>query len=102
MKMEKIDMILGQIIKDFPYPTRTCPYCNKNLVVVNAVHWHEDRYQYKALYFCAYSKCPVYDEGAKKAYARIVYSSEDAAAYFWRVQIPVQRWEQADVVSIYE
>ena len=54
------------------------------------------------LYFCSNAKCSVYDEGAKQAYARIVYSSEDAAHYFWKVKIPVQRWEQEDVVSIYE
>ena len=95
-------MIIGRIIKDFPYPTKICPYCFKELKIVNAVHWEEDPYQYKALYLDPNPECPVYDEGAKKAYARIVYSSEDAAAYFWRVQIPVQRWEQADVVSIYE
>lgn len=95
-------MILGQLIKDFPYPVRTCPYCNKNLVVVNAIHWHEDKFQYKALYFCSNSKCSVYNEGAKQAYARIVYSSEDAAHYFWKIRIPVQRWEQEDVVTIYE
>ena len=102
MMMEMKEMILGQVIKDFPYPIRICPYCNRNLVVVNAIHWQEDNHQYKALYFCSFANCSVYDEGAKKAYARIIYSSEDAAHYFWRVEFPVQRWEQADVVSIYK
>jgi hypothetical protein len=42
-------MIIGRIIKDFPYPTKICPYCFKELKIVNAVHWEEDPYQYKAL-----------------------------------------------------
>lgn len=95
-------MIFGQVIKDFPYPKSICPYCSKYLVVVNAVHWAEDRYQYKALYFCSNGSCSVYDEGAKKAYAKIYYSSDDAYHAFHRVEIPVQRWAQSDVVSIYQ
>lgn len=95
-------MILGGKIKDFPYPDRTCPYCNKILTVVNAVHLHTDKFQYKALYFCSNFECPVYDDGARKAYARIVYSSDDAYHAFHRVEIPVQRWNKEDLVSYYK
>lgn len=94
--------ILGGKIKDFPYPDRSCPYCNKLLYVVNAIHLFEDKYQYKALYFCTNAKCRVYNEGARKAYARIVYSSEDAFHAFHRVEIPVQRWSKEDLVSYYQ
>lgn len=95
-------MIMGQVIKDFPYPVRTCPFCLKELVVVNAIHWEQDKYQYKALYFCDNAKCPVYDEGARKAYARVVYSSEDAFQYFYDIEMPVQRWNQEKLVSFYK
>lgn len=95
-------MILGRIIPDFPYPTKTCPYCNAILQVVNAIHWDQDQYQYKALYLDPNPKCPVYDEGAMKAYARIYYSSEDAFEYFRDIKIPVQRWNRDDLYSVYQ
>lgn len=94
--------ILGGKIKDFPYPDRSCPYCNKLLYVINAIHLQEDKFQYKALYFCTNAGCRVYDEGARKAYARIIYSSEDAFEAFHRVEIPVQRWSKEDLVSYYQ
>lgn len=95
-------MIMGRLIKDFPYPTKTCPYCNSILKVVNAIHWDEDKYQFKALYLDPNPNCPVYDEGARQAYARIYYSSEDAFAAFRDIKIPVQRWNQEDLYSIYQ
>lgn len=95
-------MILGRVIKDFPYPVKTCPYCNKELTVVNAIHWEMDKYQFKALYLDPNPKCPVYDEGARKAYARIYYSSEDAFEAFRDIKIPVQRWTQENLYSIYQ
>lgn len=95
-------MLIGRVIKDFPYPEKRCPYCNSKLVVVNAVHWHEDNFQYKALYLDPNGNCPVYDEGTMKAYARIYYSSEDAYASFHNVKIPVQRWNREDLLTIYK
>lgn len=95
-------MILGSVIKDFPYPAKICPYCNKELVVVNAIHYENDKYHYKALYLDPNPNCPVYDEGALKAYARIYYSSEEAFWYYQNVSIPVQRWEQKDLYTIYK
>lgn len=95
-------MILGRVIKDFPYPVKLCPYCNSQLVVVNAIHWDQDKYQYKALYLDPNGSCPVYDEGAMKAYARIYYSSEDAFEAFRDIKIPVQRWSREDLYSVYQ
>lgn len=95
-------MILGKVIKDFPYPVKVCPYCFKELKVVNAIHWQGDDWQFKALYLDANPRCPVYDEGAMQAYARIYYSSEDAYEYFANIQIPVQRWNQEDLYTIYK
>jgi len=97
-----IGNIVGGKIKDFPYPDKSCPYCNKILFVVNAIHLYQDKFQYKALYFCHNPQCRAYDEGARKAYARIVYSSEDAFHSFHRVEIPVQRWSKEDLVSFYQ
>lgn len=95
-------MILGRVIKDFPYPVKTCPYCNTKLVVVNAIHWEKDPYQFKAVYLDPNPQCPVYDEEALQAYARIYYTSEDAFEYFRDVKIPVQRWTKDELYSIYQ
>lgn len=94
-------MIIGRVIPDFPYPEKICPFCFKKLVVVNAVHY-EDKYHFKALYLDSNPNCPVYDEGARKAYAKVYYSSEEAFEYFRDVKIPVQRWTQEDLYTIYE
>ena len=94
-------MIIGRVIPDFPYPEKICPYCFKPLIVVNAIQ-SEDQYHYKALYLDNNPKCPVYDEGARKAYARIYYSSEEAFEYYRDVKIPVQRWSQEDLYTIYK
>lgn len=95
-------MLLGRVIKDFPYPEKTCPYCNSILTVVNAIHYENDKYHFKALYLDPNPKCPVYDEGARKAYARVYYSSEEAFEYFRDVKIPVQRWTQENLYTIYQ
>lgn len=94
-------MIIGRVIQDFPYPDKTCPYCNSILKVVNAIHYENDKYHYKALYLDPNPRCPVYDEGAMKAYARVYYSSEEAFEYFRDVKIPVQRWTQENLYTIY-
>lgn len=96
------EVVMGRVIPDFYYPVKICPYCMKELKVVNAIHWSGDIYQYKALYLDPNPDCPVYDEGARQAYARIFYSSEDAFAYFQNIGIPVQRWDRDDLYSYYK
>ena len=59
-------MLLGGLKKDFPYPDKVCPYCNWVLVPVNAIHWQEDIYQYKALYLDKNPNCSAYNEGQGK------------------------------------
>lgn len=95
-------MLLGRVIKDFPYPTKTCPFCNAILQVVNAIHYENDKYHFKALYLDPNPNCPVYDEGVRKAYARIYYSSEEAFEYFRDVNIPVARWGRDDLLTYYK
>jgi hypothetical protein len=94
-------MILGRVIPDFPYPEKVCPYCNKVLTVVNAIHYENDKYHFKALYLDPNPNCSVYDENAKRAYARVYYSSEEAFEYFRDIKIPVQRWTQQYLYTIY-
>lgn len=96
------EIVMGRLIENFPYPEKFCPYCFKLLKIVNAIHWEKDIQQYKALYLDANPECPVYEEGARKAYARIVYSSEDAFNAFRDIGIPVQRWEREDLYSYYK
>jgi hypothetical protein len=94
--------ILGGKIDDFPYPEKICPFCFKKLVVVQAIHLSTDKYQYKALYLDANSECPVYDEGVRKAYARMYYTSDDAYVAFHDVSMPVYRWGRSELVSYYK
>lgn len=94
--------LIGNIIKDFPYPEKVCPYCNTVLKIVNAVHWQEDPYHFKALYLDPNPDCPVYDENARSAYARVYYSSDEAFNTFENVYIPVQRWNQKELYSYYK
>ena len=94
-------MILARVIPDFPYPEKICPYCFKKLTVVNAVHY-KDKYHYKALYLDPNPDCRIYDEGARTAYAKIYYSSEEAFEYYRDVKIPVQRWTQENLYTIYQ
>lgn len=93
-------MIIGRVIPDFPYPEKECPYCYQKLTVVNAIHY-EDKYHYKALYLDPNPICPIYDEGARKAYAKVYYSSQEAFEYYRDVKIPVQRWSQENLYTIY-
>ncbi len=95
-------MILGGLKKDFPYPEKLCPYCGRKLVPVNAIHLEKDMYQFKVLYLDNNPNCLAYDEGARLAYARIYYTSEDAFNAFRDIKMPVQRWSKEDLYSIYE
>jgi hypothetical protein len=93
--------LIGRLIKDFPYPEKICPYCSNKLTIVNAIHWEEDPYHFKALYLDPNPECPIYDENARCAYARVYYSSNEAYVSFENVYIPVQRWNQKDLYSYY-
>lgn len=70
--------LIGHRIKNFPYPERKCTYCNKACDLVDAIHVQKSPEMFKALYVCQNPRCDAYDEPAKKAYARVYYSSEDA------------------------
>lgn len=70
--------LIGSKIKSFPYPDRYCPYCNKACDLVDAIHISAHPEEYKALYICKNNRCEAFDEPARKAYARVYYSSEDA------------------------
>lgn len=102
MELPKEQLILGKVIKDFPYPIKVCPYCNNPLTIVNAVHYEPDPHQFKALYLDSNYNCPVFDEGAERCYARVYYSSEDAYIAFWNVKIPVKMWGKDDLYTIYK
>jgi hypothetical protein len=94
--------LIGRLIKDFPYPEKLCPFCNTKLKIINAIHWEEDPYHFKALYLDPNPDCPVYEEHSRKAYARVYYSSQEAYNTFEDVYIPVQRWNQEDLYSYYK
>jgi len=70
--------LFGKIINDFPYPEKQCTYCNKKCTLVDAIHVAESPEIFKALYICMNDKCDAFDEPARKAYAKVYYSSEEA------------------------
>ena len=78
MLTAKFDDIFSHIIKDFPYVERFCPYCDLPCTLTDAVHLQATPEHYKALFICNNPQCGAYDEEARKAYARVYYSSEDA------------------------
>ena len=81
--------ILGRVIKDFPYPEKTCALCDRDLQLVNAIHSDQDMYHYKAIYVCGYSACPAFDYETRKAYVKLYYSSEEAHIVFEEVMLPI-------------
>jgi len=70
--------LLGKPIPNFPYPEKMCRYCNKKCEMTDAIHVTESPEIYKALYICKNPRCDVFDEPARKAYAKVYYSSDEA------------------------
>lgn len=70
--------LIGSRIKNFPYPERYCTYCKKKCELVDAIHVNKHPEDYKALYICKNDRCEAFDEPARKAYARVYYSSDEA------------------------
>lgn len=70
------DGLIGRKIPHFPYAERFCPFCERQLTLVEAIHVQEAPENYKALFICFNPDCGAYDEAARKAYARVYYSSE--------------------------
>jgi|TARA_Y100000034_G_scaffold132590_1_gene195963 hypothetical protein len=94
--------IMGNIIKGFPYTERRCPYCDKKLILANAVHIQKNPEHYKAVYIDGNINCPVYDEGAKKCYSKIYYSSDNAFSMLHNIKFPVKRWGQDELYTVYK
>jgi hypothetical protein len=72
------DGLLPQLRGNFPYPERFCPYCERELTLIEAIHIQDHLEHYKALYLCLNTECGAYDEAAGQAYARVYYSSNEA------------------------
>lgn len=69
---------IGGRILNFPYPVKPCAYCKKNCELVDALHVQKNPELFKALYICKNPRCEAFDEPARKAYAKVYYSSEEA------------------------
>lgn len=78
MLTAKFDDIAARVIEGFPYVDRHCPYCEQECSLTDAVHLMDTPEHYKALFICNNKKCGAYDEDARKAYARVYYSSQEA------------------------
>lgn len=70
--------LIGGRIANFPYGEKKCRYCNKNCELIDVVHIYDRPEHYKALYICQNRSCACYDEEARKAYAKVYYSSDEA------------------------
>ena len=68
---------------DFSYSTKYCAYCERELVLMNALHVVEEPYVFKALYYCWNRHCGAFDEQARKTYAKVYYSCNEA---FWLLE----------------
>jgi len=69
---------VGRIIEGFPYPAKDCRYCYSQLILEQAVHVQGQEEVYKALFFCHNDDCPAYNEPARKQYAKVYYSCDEA------------------------
>jgi len=67
-----------RLIDGFPYLIKSCRFCKQELLLIEAVHIQGQEEIYKTLYFCENDDCPAYDEPARKQYAKVYYSCEDA------------------------
>jgi hypothetical protein len=70
--------LLGKPIPNFPYPDKPCRYCNKKCELIDAIHISAHPEDYKVLFICMNNKCDAYDEPARRAYAKVYYSSDEA------------------------
>jgi hypothetical protein len=68
--------IPNRFIPGFPYAIRYCPYCERKLEILKAVHLMDQEENYKVVFICHNSECPSYNEEAKDVYIRIYYSSQ--------------------------
>lgn len=80
-------VVVPRVIENFPYPQRFCPFCEREITVVNAAHSIDEPIIYKCIYICDNPKCGAFDEEAKKAYARVYYSCEEALQAFETVML---------------
>lgn len=74
--------VITHVIPGFPYAQRDCPFCERELGVVNAIHLQGDEEIYKAIMRCFNSQCGAFDEDAKKSYIKVYYSGEIALNMF--------------------
>ena len=75
---------------NFPYPQRFCPFCERELSLMEAIHVQENLEDFKALFICLNNKCGAYDEAAGQAYSRVYYSSNEAYASLEQARIVVE------------
>lgn len=95
--METIDIrelfkngLLAKKREFFPYPERHCPFCERELDLVEAIHLEHEPMHYKALFMCFNEECGAYEEEARQAYSRVYYSSQEAFDYLEGYRINVK------------
>ena len=82
--------LLPQKRNNFPYPERFCPFCERELSLMEAIHIDGHLEDFKALYLCLNKDCGAYDEAAGQAYSRVYYSSNEAYASLENARIVVE------------
>jgi hypothetical protein len=70
--------LIAQKRNNFSYKELFCPFCERELTIVEAIHIENHLEHYKGLYICFNPECGAYDYEARKAYVKIYYSSQEA------------------------
>lgn len=83
--------ILTHIIKGFPYPSRFCSYCERELEIINAIHYENNEEIYKCIFQCFNTECGSYDEEGNMSYLRVYYSNDLALELFETVFLKIKR-----------
>lgn len=86
--------LIGRVIPKFPYPERFCPYCDQPLTLEKAIHVYDRPEHYKAIFICRNKKCEVFDEPAKKAYAKVYYSTPWAAEKLNNITVTLEQFRE--------
>lgn len=82
---------IPRLIPGFPYTQKFCPYCERELILVNATHLYDAPEHYKAIMICYNFDCGYIDMPCREAYVKAYYSSQLAADRLWSVLLSFER-----------
>ncbi len=87
-------------IKGFPYPTRNCRHCEREMVLEASIHLDAEPEHFKSLFICDNPKCPALLQEPYKAHAYVYYASAHAFDKLQLSRILYQR-DEAKTEKVY-